>query len=448
MNSVHDEAAERHVLGAILANPQYLEEITQILDVDAFWQPRHQVIFTVMQALDAEGVKPEPIAVTAALVKAGDIGKVGHTYVADLFGQSVSWTEQAVYHARRLADLARTRRFGEYAARVGQVAASAALTATEMTDKARAWLDELGDATTGPGTLAWPDVVTRGLDAIEAAGDASGRRGIPSGLVDLDKTTGGFRPGTVTVIAGRPASGKSVLAANIAGHAAFQRGEPTLMLSLEMSAEELYMRLAAASCQIHLSRLVEGTATDTDWSRLSQHAGATATAPLWIDDTPSLALADIRVKARQHRDRHGLRLLIVDYLQLVATPRGDNRQVAVSELSRGFKLLAKELDVAIIVAAQLNRNPDQRVDKRPQPSDLRESGAIEADADLIILTHKPDLKSPRRGEADLIVGKNRHGEEKDITVAAQFQFARFMSMEAEFTAAALTASINSKKEQQ
>jgi len=415
--------AERHVLGAVLANPDTLDDLTGIIAGRDFTDPRNAAIWDTMAALSAEGTKPEPTAVAGRLL--AERSNVNPIYVTELY-DALPIVAQATYHARAVAEAAVLRRLTAYASKIGQVADSGR-SASDVLGLARQWLDaaEAETATTGP--TMWTDVVTRGMDAIEAAGDSGVVRGLPTSLPDLDKVIGGLKPGTVTVIAGRPGSGKSLLATQFAVHAALDLNEPTLFVSLEMSTEEIYARVASSTCNIPLSQLTAGGATDTHYSRMSMHAGKTHEAPFSIEDSPNQTMADIRATARRHQSRHGLRLLIIDYLQLVAVPRSENRQVAVAELSRQTKLLAKELDIAIVLVAQVNRGPEQRGDQRPKASDLRESGALEADADTVILVHTFDEKHPRTGEADLIVDKNRHGPKQDVTVIAQFGYARFAS---------------------
>lgn len=415
--------AERHVLGAVLANPAVLDDLTTIITGRDLYDPRHAAIWDVMVELSGEGIKAEPTAVAQRLIKTGS--NVDPGYVAELYS-ALPVAAQATYHARQITEAALLRRLAGYGTRITQMTESGR-DASAVVAAARSWLDDVETTTTATGPLSWANVITRGMDAIEAAGDSEVVRGLPTSLPDLDRVIGGLKPGTVTVVAGRPGSGKSLLAAQFATHAALDLGEPVLFVSLEMSAEEIYNRVAASTCTVPLHLLNAGGLDDRHWSKLSMHAGRTAEAPLYIEDSPNLTMADIRALARRHQTRHGLKLLIIDYLQLVSVPSNDNRQVAVAELSRAVKLLAKELDIAIVLVAQVNRGPEQRIDQRPKASDLRESGAIEADADTVILVHTFDDKSPRTGECDLIVDKNRHGPKRDITVIAQFGFARFAS---------------------
>ena len=207
----------------------------------------------------------------------------------------------------------------------------------------------------------------------------------------------------------------------------------TAMFSLEMGRSEITMRLLSAEAQILLSRLRTGQMTDPDWNRLARRMGEIAQAPLFIDDSPNMSMMEIRAKCRRLKQRHDLKLVVVDYLQLMTSPRKvENRQQEVAEMSRSLKLLAKELEIPVVAISQLNRGAEQRQDKRPQMSDLRESGAIEQDADMVILLHREDAyekESPRAGEADLIVAKHRNGPTKDVVVSSQLHYSRFVDMQ-------------------
>jgi replicative DNA helicase len=256
--------------------------------------------------------------------------------------------------------------------------------------------------------------------------------GVPTGFEDLDALTDGLHPGQMVCVAGRPALGKSTLGLDFTRAAAVKHGLPTVMFSLEMSRNELTMRLLSAEARVPLHSMRTGLLGEDDWTRLATKMAEVADAPLFIDDSPNMSMMQIRAKCRRLRQRHDLRLVVVDYLQLMSSPRRtENRQQEVSEISRQLKLLAKEIGVPIVAISQLNRGPEQRTDKRPMLSDLRESGAIEQDSDVVILLHREDAydrESPRAGEADFIVAKHRNGPTTTVTVAFQGHFSRFVDM--------------------
>jgi replicative DNA helicase len=271
------------------------------------------------------------------------------------------------------------------------------------------------------------------MDEIEHAAGTSGEMlGVPTGFTDLDELTNGLHPGQMVIVAARPAVGKSTLALDIARSAAIKHELATVVFSLEMSRTEITMRLLSAESEIPLQHMRKGTMRDQDWARIAETQGRIHGAPLFIDDSPNMSLMEIRAKCRRLKQRHNLKLVIVDYLQLMSSgKRVESRQQEVAEFSRALKLLAKELEVPVIALSQLNRGPEQRTDKKPQMSDLRESGSIEQDADVVILLHRESMyerESPREGEADVIVAKHRNGPTDTITVAFQGHYSRFTNM--------------------
>ncbi|MGQ3551743.1 replicative DNA helicase [Streptomyces rochei] len=271
------------------------------------------------------------------------------------------------------------------------------------------------------------------LDSLErATTPPTNEQRIPTGFMDLDALlSGGWAPGQLVVVGARPAMGKSTVAADFARGAAIKNKIPTLFESLEMGKDELSDRILCAEARIPLHHLKQGIVSDVDMARAARHAPEIAAAPLWINDAATLSLPMLRGRIRNLVRTQGLRMVIVDYLQLMQAPRAESRQQAVAEISRNLKLIAKDFGITVIVLCQLNRGPEQRQEKKPLVSDLRESGAIEQDADIVILLHREDAydkESPRAGEADLIVGKHRNGPTATMTVAAQLHFARMVDM--------------------
>jgi replicative DNA helicase len=277
------------------------------------------------------------------------------------------------------------------------------------------------------------DVMESTVDEIEASGHrGEGMTGVPTGFYELDELTHGLHPGQMIVIAARPAVGKSTFALDFARSAAIKNNLSTVMFSLEMGRNEIAMRLLSAEATIGLQDLRKGTIKDEQWSKIATTMGRMNDAPLFIDDSPNMSLMEIRAKCRRLKQQHDLKLVILDYLQLMSSGKKvESRQQEVSEFSRALKLLAKELQVPVIALSQLNRGSEQRQDKRPMVSDLRESGSIEQDADMVILLHREDVydkESPRAGEADILVAKHRNGPTKDIVVAFQGHYSRFANM--------------------
>lgn len=280
------------------------------------------------------------------------------------------------------------------------------------------------------------DMLQPALDEIEAIGKrGDGMTGVPTGFTDVDRLLNGLNPGQFVIIAGRPGLGKSTAAVDISRNVAIRAKQASAIFSLEMSKVELVMRILSAEARVPLHVLRSGQLTDGDWTKLARCLAEISDAPLFVDDTPSMNLMQIRSKAQRLKHQHDVKLIVVDYLQLMTSPkRTEGRQQEVADLSRGLKLLAKELEVAVIGVCQLNRGPEQRQDKRPQLSDLRESGSLEQDCDVAILLHRDDYydkESVRAGEADFIIAKNRNGPTDTVTVAAQLHLSRFVDMAVE-----------------
>jgi replicative DNA helicase len=256
--------------------------------------------------------------------------------------------------------------------------------------------------------------------------------GVPTGFTDLDGLTNGLHPGQLVVVAARPGLGKSTLALDFARAASIKSGLTSVIFSLEMTRNEITMRLLSAEARVGLHHMRTGSLGDDDWTKLARKMSEVASAPLFIDDSPNMTMMEIRAKCRRLKQRHDLKLVVVDYLQLMSSgKRVESRQQEVAEFSRALKLLAKELEVPVVALSQLNRGPEQRTDKKPMLSDLRESGSIEQDSDMVILLHREDAyerESPRAGEADFIVAKHRNGPTATITVAFQGHYSRFVDM--------------------
>jgi replicative DNA helicase len=270
------------------------------------------------------------------------------------------------------------------------------------------------------------------LTEIENMKPSSGElTGVPTGFTKLDQLTGGLRAGQMVIVAARPAVGKSTLGLDFARSAAIRHGLTTAIFSLEMSRTEITQRLLSAESGVWLQHLRSGTVSGDDWTKIASRLDSIKKAPLFIDDSPNMALMEIRAKCRRLKQRHDLKLVLIDYLQLMSSGRrAESRQQEVSEFSRALKLLAKELDVPVVAISQLNRSAEQREGKKPQMSDLRESGSLEQDADMVILLHRPeggeDDKS--RGEAQLIVAKHRNGPTANISVAFRGHIAQFSNI--------------------
>ncbi|MBX6723536.1 MAG: replicative DNA helicase, partial [Dactylosporangium sp.] len=383
------------------------------------------------------GAPPPPTPGAPPPPDSGDLARVGgapylHTLIA-----AVPTAANAAYYARIVSERAVLRRLVEAGTRIVQLgygaAAGAGRDVDDVVDLAQQAVYEVTERRVSEDFSVLADLLQPTLDEIEAVGSQGGvMTGVPTGFTDLDRLLNGLHPGQLIVVAGRPGLGKSTVSMDFARHAAIRHNLASVIFSLEMSKVEIVMRLLSAEARVPLHVLRSGQLSDDDWTKLARRMGEISEAPLFVDDTPNMNLMEIRAKARRLRQRHDLRLVVVDYLQLMTTPkRVESRQQEVAELSRGLKLLAKEIECPVVAVSQLNRGPEQRTDKRPQLSDLRESGSIEQDADVVILLHREDYydkESPRAGEADFIVAKHRNGPTDTITVAAQLHMSRFVDM--------------------
>ncbi|MGP7959280.1 replicative DNA helicase [Sanguibacter sp. A247] len=431
-----DVAAEQSVLGGMLISKDAIADVVEELKGNDFYRPAHELIYDAIMDLYGRGEPADAITVLAELTKRGEVGRIGGApYIHELIAM-VPTAANAGYYARIVRERAILRRLVEAGTRIVQLGYAAdGGDVDEIVNNAQAEVYAVTETRASEDYVILGEVLGATVDEIEAAGSrGEGMVGVPTGFADLDKLTNGLHPGQMIVIAARPAIGKSTLAIDFVRSAAIKSNQAAVVFSLEMSKTEITMRLLAAEARVHLQKLRNGSMSDDDWQKLAGTMGRISEAPLFIDDSPNMSLMEIRAKCRRLKQRHDLKLVVIDYLQLMTSgKRVESRQQEVSEFSRALKLLAKELEVPVIALSQLNRGPEQRTDKRPAMSDLRESGSIEQDADMVILLHREDAyekESPRAGEADLIVAKHRNGPTDTITVAFQGHYSRFVDMQA------------------
>jgi replicative DNA helicase len=429
----HDLAAEQCVLGGMLMSKDAISDVLEVIHPGDHYRPAHQLVHEVILDLYSRGEPADAVTVANELTKRGEISRVGgapylHTLIA-----SVPTAANAGYYARIVRERAILRRLVEAGTRIVQLGYSGDGDADEIVDRAEAEVYGVTSRRIANDYRPLSLVLPGALDEIEAVDSRKGKlTGVPTGFADLDSLTNGLHPGQMIVVAARPAAGKSTLGLDFARSASIKYGLTSALFSLEMSADEIGMRLLSAEARVPLHSMRTGLLTQEDWKKLSRKMGDVVDAPLFIDDSPNMSMMEIRAKCRRLKQRHDLRLVIIDYLQLMSSPkRAENRQQEVSDMSRTIKLLAKELNVPVVAICQLNRGPEQRTDKRPLLADLRESGSIEQDSDVVILLFRDDMyerESPRAGEADLIVAKHRNGPTAVVTVAFQGHFSRFADM--------------------
>ncbi len=381
----HDIAAEQCVLGGMLLSKDAISDVLEVIRPHDHYRPAHQLVHEVILDLYGRGEPADAVTVAAELTKRGDIGRMGgapylHTLIA-----SVPTAANAGYYARIVRERAILRRLVEVGTRIVQLGYSGDGDADELLDRAEAEVYGVADRRVSEDYLALAEIMPGALDEIEAIGSRGGAlTGVPTGFTDLDALTNGLHPGQMIVIAARPALGKSTLALDLARAASVRHGLAAVIFSLEMSRNEITMRLLSAEARVPLHSMRTGQMGDEDWTRLARRMSEVVEAPLFIDDSPNMSMMEIRAKCRRLKQRHDLRLVIIDYLQLMSSPkRVENRQQEVSEMSRSLKLLAKELDVPVVAVAQLNRGPEQRTDKKPLLADLRESGCMTGDTTIL-----------------------------------------------------------------
>ena len=426
-----DLIAEQGVLGGMLLSKDAIADVVEIIRERDFYRPAHELIYDAIVDLYGRGEPVDPVTVSAELTKRGDIARAGGAPYLHTLISSVPTAANAGYYAKIVRERAILRRLVEAGTKIVQLGYSTEGEVDDAVDQAQAEVYSVTERRANEDYVQLSTLLPAALDEIEKISQGVMGEGVKTGFKELDSLTNGLHPGNMIVLAARPAVGKSTLGLDIARHASIHKGDTSVIFSLEMSRSEITMRMLSAEARVALNNIRAGTLNDEEWARLARRMGEISDAPLFIDDSPNLSLMEIRAKARRLKQRHDLKLIVIDYLQLMTSgKRVENRQQEVSEFSRQLKLLAKELNVPIIAISQLNRSPEQRSDKKPLLSDLRESGSIEQDADVVILLHRDDLydNQNRSGEADLIVAKHRNGPTRTITVSAQLHFARFVDM--------------------
>ncbi|TSA47611.1 MAG: replicative DNA helicase [Actinomycetales bacterium] len=426
-----DLIAEQSVLGGMLLSKDAIADVIEVLRERDFYRPAHEIIYDTILDLYGRGEPADAVTVSAELTKRGDIARAGGAPYLHTLISSVPTAANAGYYAKIVRERAIMRRLVEAGTKIVQLGYSAEGDVDDSVDQAQAEVYSVTERRANEDYVQLSTLLPQALDEIEAISKGVGSEGVKTGFKDLDSLTNGLHPGNMIVLAARPAVGKSTLGLDIARHASITDGNTSVIFSLEMSRSEITMRMLSAEARVGLNNIRAGNLSDDEWSRMARRMGEISAAPLFIDDSPNLSLMEIRAKARRLKQRHNLKLIVIDYLQLMTSgKRVESRQQEVSEFSRQLKLLAKELDVPVIAISQLNRSPEQRTDKKPMLSDLRESGSIEQDADVVILLHRDDMydNQNRTGEADLIIAKHRNGPTRTITVSAQLHFARFVDM--------------------
>ena len=413
-----------------MLSKEAIGEVGEIIAAEDFYRPQNETIYTVITDLYARGEPADPITVSAELSRTGDLQRVGGGPYLHSLTAAVPTTANATHYARIVREKAMLRRLVSAGTRIVQLGYSEeGGEVDDLLDAAQAEVHAVAENRQKQDYISLGEMSEDILGELENIANNKGKlTGVPTGFSDLDRLTQGLHPGQMIIIAARPAMGKSTLALDICRSAAIHHRIPAALFSLEMSRSEIAMRLLSAETGVFLSKMRSGEMTVPDWTAVTQRVGEISAAPLFIDDSPNMSMLEIRSKCRRLKQQHNLGLVVLDYLQLMSSgKRVESRQQEVSEFSRSLKLLAKELEVPVIAVAQLNRGPEQRSDHRPLLADLRESGSLEQDADVVFLLHRPDYydADDRQGEADIIVAKHRNGPTDTIPVVFQGMQARF-----------------------
>ena len=426
----NDLLSEQSTIGGMLLSQEAIAEVFEVVKADDFYAPKHETIFNAILSLYSRGEPTDVITVTDELTKNGELVRAGGADYLHQLTSIVPTAANAPFYAQIVAEKATLRRLVEVGTRIAQMGYSNEGEVEDLVNRAQEDVYAVTRAGVGEDYVPLFDSIEAAVEEMERAQSRGGDMvGLPTGFSELDEMTHGLHGGQFIILAARPAVGKSTLALDFARTAAIKHKKPVIFFSLEMGRAEIAMRLLSAESRIYLQNMRKGDLSDNDWQRLAGVRGEINSAPLYIDDSPNLTLVEIRAKCRRMAQRVGLEMIVIDYIQLMTSGKKvESRQQEVSEFSRALKLLAKELNVPVVAISQLNRNSEKSDNKKPEISQLRESGSLEQDADVVILLHREAMferEHPRAGEADLILAKQRNGPTGTIVVNFLGQFSKF-----------------------
>jgi len=423
--------AEQSVLGAILVRPEVLDRVADLIEPADFYREAHGRIFQAMMDLYGKGEPVDLVTVSALLKERGQLEGVGGPVFLAALSEQVGFATNADYYAHLVHDKAILRRLLDTTQEIAGHCLGPVEDVAQFLDDAEQKVFEVAESKVRPGFKPVGTLVEKEIATLEAIWHREAGRitGVPSGFPDLDHLTAGFQNSDLIIIAARPSMGKTALALNIAYHAAYKPQVPVAFFSLEMSKEQLVRRLLSSIGEVDASNLRRAFLNNMEWANLQTAAGFLLDCPIFIDDTPAATVLDIRAKARRLKADGKLGMVVIDYLQLMRGRHdAPSREQEISEISRSLKALAKELNVPVVALSQLNRRVEERPNKRPQLADLRESGAIEQDADVIIFIYRDEIyreDSPDKGIAEVIVGKQRNGPTGKVKLSFRDKFTRF-----------------------
>ena len=431
--------AEQSVLGAILIENTALYKAIEIIGIDDFYKEAHKKIFLSMIELNEKNEAIDLVTLTEYLRKRSELDSVGGATYLSLLANTVPTAANIKYHSKIVYEKALLRNLINTATEIVSYGYENSRDIEELLDYAENAIFSISEKKIKPSFSAIKDIIKDSFETIERLSEKKERvTGIPTGFYDLDMLTSGFQASDLIIVAGRPSMGKTAFCLCIAQHAGIEKGQPVAIFSLEMAKEQLVIRMLCAEARVDSHKLRSGFLAKSDWPRLTTAAGRLSEAPIFIDDSPGTSVLEMKAKARRLKAEHGLSLIIVDYLQLMSgrgeRRRGgsDTREQEISEISRSLKALAKELSVPVIALSQLNRAVESRQDKRPLLSDLRESGAIEQDADVILFIYREEVykqTEENKGVAEIIIGKQRNGPVGVVKMAFIDKYTRFENLE-------------------
>ena len=427
--------AEQSVLGGVLIENEAVNKVMEILHGEDFYRDAHRKIFNALITLSERDEPADLITLTNELRKANQLDSVGGaSYVASLI-DSVPTAANIEYYAKIVREKAILRKLIETSTDIITQSYEDRGDVESFLDEAERAIFEISERRVKPSFYSIRDIVKESFKTIERLFEKKEFvTGVPSGFKELDRLTAGFHASDLIIVAGRPSMGKTALCLNLAQYAAIEKRVPVAIFSLEMSKEQLVIRMLCSEAQVEGTRLRTGFLMESDWPKLTLAAGNVSDAPIFIDDTAAMSVLELRAKARRLKGEHGLGMVIIDYLQLMkGRTRVESRQQEISEISRSLKALAKELTIPVIAVSQLSRKTEERTGNRPQLSDLRESGAIEQDADLILFLYRDEIynrseENPNKGVAEVIIGKQRNGPIGLIKLAFFDKFTTFKEL--------------------
>ena len=429
----HSEEAELAVLGSMLSSKDAVSKSIQWLTPDVFYKDAHGKIFSAMELLFDKGEPVDTVSVIDLLKKNKELESVGGTYFVTGLVESVPTAAHVERYSKIVMEKALLRSLITLSHSIAKEAYEDSQDVADILDTVEQSIFSITQNRLKGGFTQINDIVVAALEKLELIRASGGSViGVPSGLLDLDDITSGFQDGDLIIIAGRPGMGKTALALSMIRNAALEADVGVGMFSLEMANHQLAMRLLCAEARVDSHFVRTGKLPAKLWKNLGLSAGDLEKAPIYLDDSPALTVLELRAKARRLKAEHNIGMIVVDYLQLMQGPRGvENRQQEISVISRSLKALAKELSIPVVALSQLSRAVEQRADRKPQLSDLRESGAIEQDADVVIFLYRPWVYSQEdedEGKAEIIVAKQRNGPTGHISASFISKYARFENL--------------------